>query len=81
MLLERRSDLNNGNINFLSLALVFGAVGMVSFITASPVEGAAGVSQVYSGSTLAGTKFMPRESTGSITDQVNEEYLPVEQSP
>jgi len=81
MLLERRSDANNGNLNFLSLALVFGAVGMISFITASPTDDASGVSQIYSGNLMKGTKQMPKENTGSITDQVNEEYFPVEQSP
>ena len=44
MILERNSDYNNGKLNFLGLALVFGAVGMASFISASPVEGSAGIS-------------------------------------
>ena len=43
MVLERRMGFNNGNMNFLGIALVFGAVGMASFITASPVEGSAGI--------------------------------------
>ena len=43
MVLERRMGFNNGNMNFLGIALAFGAVGMASFITASPVEGSAGI--------------------------------------
>ena len=81
MILERKSDFNNGNLNFLGLAVVFGAVGMASFMTASPVEGAAGVSQFYPGRRMVGIKTMPREDPGSITDNLEEEYLPVEQSP
>ena len=60
MLIDRRASLNNGNMNFFGLAMVFGAVGMASFMTASP-ESSSGVSVMNTGSRMAGTEKIQRE--------------------
>ena len=44
MLIDRKNSNQNSSMNFFGLACVFGAVGMASFMTASPVEGSSGIS-------------------------------------
>lgn len=80
MLIDRRTGVNNGNMNFFGLAIVFGAVGMASFMTASP-ESTSGVSQMNTGSRMVGIEKMQRGEPVSLTSQVNEEHYPTEQSP
>lgn len=77
MLIDRRDGGNNGNMNFFGLAMVFGAVGMASFMTASP-ESSSGVSKMNTGSRMVGTEKLQRGEPVSLTSQVNEEHYPAE---
>lgn len=77
MLIDRRTGLNNGNMNFFGLAMVFGAVGMASFMTASP-ESTSSVSKMNTGSRMVGTEKMQRGEPVSLTSQVNEERYSTE---
>lgn len=68
------------NTTFFGLAMVFGAVGTVSFMSASPMEGTPGPS-VYSGSRLAGTERLPTGESSSITNPSEETVYIEQQSP
>ena len=72
MLIDRRTGGNNGGMNFFGLACVFGAVGMASFMTASPVEGSSGISHINTGGRMVGTDKLHGKAE-SITNQVNED--------
>lgn len=55
VLIDRSTGGRFNNTSFFGgLAMVFGAIGMASFMTASPMEGSAGVSTVYTGGKLVG---------------------------
>jgi len=73
MLIDRRNGPNNGGLNFFGLACMSGAVGMASFMTASPVEGSSGISHINTGGRMVGTEKLQRGEAISITNQVNEE--------
>ena len=78
MLLERSSPQSNSSLNFFGLAIVFGAIGMISMVSDAPSQPL--VSTINSGNRLKSNLRTNTESS-SITEQVIEDYTQLEYTP
>jgi len=71
VLIDRSAGGRFNNTSFFGMAMVFGAIGMCSFMSAAPSETTIGAVSFNSGSRMAGTERLPREESGSITNPVD----------
>jgi len=76
VLIDRSAGGGFNNSSFFGLAMVFGAVGMASFMSAAPVDPVSGGGVINSGSRMAGTERIgPSVSITNDVDSTVENYV------
>jgi len=72
VLIDRSTGGRFNNTSFFGLAVMFGAVGIASFMSASPVDGTSGISAINTGSRLSGNEKFSKSEPVSMKSQVEE---------